>query len=51
MTQFAIKPVPGISPLVLFAFPAVLMLANAVAAFPAQATVRTHPAVGCIRAE
>jgi predicted lysophospholipase L1 biosynthesis ABC-type transport system permease subunit len=44
-TQFAIKPVPVISPLVLFAFPAVLVLANAVAAFPARAAARTQPAV------
>jgi hypothetical protein len=44
-SQFAIEPVPVISPLVLFAFPAVLVLANAIALFPAQAAARTQPAV------
>jgi hypothetical protein len=49
-SQFAIEPVPVISPLVLFAFPAVLVLANAIAVFPAQAAARTQPAV-VLRAE
>ena len=49
-SQFAIEPVPVISPLVLLAFPAVLVLANVVAAFPAQAAARTRPAV-VLRAE
>jgi hypothetical protein len=35
---------------VLFAFPAVLVLANAIAVFPAQAAARTQPAV-VLRAE
>jgi putative ABC transport system permease protein len=48
--QFAIEPVPAISPLVLLAFPAVLVLANAIAAFPAQAAARTQPAI-VLRAE
>jgi hypothetical protein len=48
--QFAIKPVPVISPLMLFAFPAVLVLANAIAAFPARAAARTQPAM-VLRAE
>ena len=43
-TQVAIQPVPVITPLLLFAFPAVLLLANAVAAFPAQAAAHTQPA-------
>jgi hypothetical protein len=49
-SQFAIEPVPVISPLVLFAFPAVLVLAYAIAVFPAQAAARTQPAV-VLRAE
>jgi hypothetical protein len=49
-SQVAIEPVPVISPLVLFAFPAVLMLANAIAAFPAQLAVHTQPAM-LLRAE
>jgi hypothetical protein len=48
--QFAIEPVPVISPLVLFAFPAILVLANAIAAFPARAAARTQPAIA-LRAE
>ena len=44
-TQVAIEPVPVISPLVLFAIPAVLVLANAVAAFPAQVAAHTQPAI------
>ena len=48
--QFAIEPVPAISPLVLLAFPAVLLLANTVAAVPAQAAARTQPAT-VLRAE
>ena len=48
--QVAIEPVPVISPLVLFAFPAVLVLANAVAAFPAQAAAHIQPAM-VLRAE
>jgi hypothetical protein len=43
-TQVAIEPTPVISPLLLFAFPAVLILANAIAAFPAQAAAHTQPA-------
>ena len=43
--QFAIKPVPVISSLVLLAFPALLVLANVVAAFPGRAAARTQPAV------
>jgi len=42
--QVAIEPTPVIPPLLLFAFPAVLILANAIAAFPAQAAARTQPA-------
>ena len=49
-TQVAIEPVPVISPLVLLAFPAVLVLANAVAAFPAQTAAHTQPAT-VLRAE
>ena len=49
-SQVAIEPVPVISPLVLLAFPAVLVLANAVAAFPAQAAAHTQPAM-MLRAE
>ena len=49
-SQVAIEPVPVISPLVLLAFPAVLVLANAIAAFPAQAAAHTQPAM-VLRAE
>jgi hypothetical protein len=47
---FAIEPVAIISPLLLLAVPAVLALANAVAAVPAQAAARTQPAT-VLRAE
>ena len=43
-TQVAIEPAPVIPPLVLLAIPAVIVLANAVAAFPARAAVHTQPA-------
>ena len=43
-TQVAIEPVPVISPLVLLAIPAIIVLANAVAAIPARAAARTQPA-------
>lgn len=43
--QVAIVPAPVISPLTLLAVPAVLLLANAIAAFPARAAGRTQPAV------
>ena len=43
--QVAIVPQPVISPLALLAFPAVLVLANAIAAIPARAAGRTQPAV------
>ena len=43
--QVAIVPAPVISPLTLLAFPAVLLLANAIAAIPARAAARTQPAV------
>jgi len=43
--QVAIVPAPVISPLTLLAFPAVLVLANAIAAIPARAAARTQPAV------
>jgi ABC-type antimicrobial peptide transport system permease subunit len=43
--QVAIVPAPVISPLTLFVFPAVLVLANAIAAIPARAAARTQPAV------
>jgi ABC-type proline/glycine betaine transport system permease subunit len=43
-TQVAIEPVPVISPLVLLAIPAIIVLANAVAALPARAAARTQPA-------
>ena len=43
-TQVAIEPVPVISPLVLLAIPAVIVLANAVAAFPGRAAAHTQPA-------
>jgi putative ABC transport system permease protein len=42
--QVAIEPVPVISPLVLLAIPAIVVLANAVAAVPARAAARTQPA-------
>ncbi len=48
--QVAIEPVPVISPLVLFAFPAALVLANAAAAFPAHTATHTQPAM-VLRAE
>ena len=48
--QVAIEPVPVISPLVLLVFPAVLILANAIAAFPAQVAAHTQPAM-MLRAE
>jgi len=47
---FAIEPVPVISPLLLLSVPAVLVLANAVAAVPARAAASTQPAV-VLRAE
>ncbi len=43
--QVAIVPAPVISPLTLLAVPAVLLLANAIAAIPARAAGRTQPAV------
>jgi len=48
--QVAIVPAPVISPLTLLAVPAVLLLANAIAAIPARAAGRTQPAV-TLRAE
>jgi hypothetical protein len=45
--QTTIEPVPVISPLVL---PAIIVLANAAAAFPARAAVHTQPAI-VLRAE
>jgi len=48
--QAAIVPVPVISPLTLLAFPAVVLLANAIAAIPARAAARTQPAA-VLRAE
>jgi hypothetical protein len=42
---FAIEPVPVISPLVLLSVPAVLILANVVAAIPARAAAGTQAAV------
>jgi ABC-type lipoprotein release transport system permease subunit len=48
--QFGIRPVPVLSPLVLLAVPAVLLLANAAAALPGRAAARTRPAV-TLRAE
>jgi hypothetical protein len=42
---FAIQPVAVISPGLLLAVPAVLLLANAVAAIPARTAARTRPAV------
>lgn len=47
---FAIQPVPVVSPLLLLAVPALLLLANLVAATPARAAARTRPAVA-LRAE
>jgi hypothetical protein len=38
-------PAPVLSPLLLLAVPAVLLLANAIAAVPARAAARTQPAV------
>jgi ABC-type antimicrobial peptide transport system permease subunit len=43
--QVAIVPAPVTSPLTLLAVPAVLLLANAIAAIPARAAGRTQPAV------
>jgi len=43
--QVAIIPAPVISPLVLLAIPAVLLLANAIAAIPARSAARTQAAV------
>jgi hypothetical protein len=43
--QVAIVPAAVISPLTLLAFPAVLVLANAIAAIPGRAAARTQPAV------
>jgi predicted lysophospholipase L1 biosynthesis ABC-type transport system permease subunit len=43
--QEAIVPAPVISPLTLLAIPAVLLLANAIAAIPARSAARTQPAV------
>lgn len=48
--QVAIAPVPVVSPLVLLAAPAVLVLANVIAVIPAHAAARTRPAV-ILRAE
>ena len=42
---FAIEPVPVISAFVLLSVPAVLLMANLVAAVPARAAARTQPAV------
>jgi ABC-type lipoprotein release transport system permease subunit len=42
---FAIEPVPVVSPFVLLAVPALLLLANVVAAAPGRAAARTRPAV------
>ena len=42
---FAIQPVAVASPVLLLAVPAVLLLANAVAAIPARTAARTRPAV------
>ena len=47
---FAIEPVPVISAFVLLSVPAVLLMANLVAAVPARAAARTRPAV-VLRAE
>ena len=43
--QVAIVSAPVISPLTLLAIPAVLLLANAIAAIPARTAARTQPAV------
>ena len=43
-SQEAIVPAPVISPLTLLAIPAVLLLANAIAAIPARSAARTQPA-------
>ena len=43
--QEAIVPAPVISPLTLLAIPAVLLLANVIAAIPARSAARTQPAV------
>ena len=43
--QVAIVPAPVISPLLLLAIPAVLVLANAIAAIPARSAAQTQPAV------
>ena len=43
-SQVAIVPAPVISPLTLLAIPAVLVLANVIAAIPARAAGRTKPA-------
>jgi ABC-type antimicrobial peptide transport system permease subunit len=43
--EVAIVPAPVISPLLLLAVPAVLLLANAIAAVPARSAARTQPAV------
>jgi len=44
-SQVAIVPAPVISPLTLLAIPAVLLVANAIAAIPAWSAARTQPAV------
>ncbi len=44
-SRVAIVPAPVISPLTLLAIPAVLLLANAIAAIPARTAARTQPAV------
>jgi hypothetical protein len=44
-SQVAIVPEPVISPLTLLAIPAVLLVANAIAAIPAWSAARTQPAV------
>jgi len=48
--QFGIRPQPVLSPLILLAVPAVLLLANAAAALPGRSAARTRPAV-TLRAE
>jgi hypothetical protein len=48
--QVAIEPAPIVSPLVLFTIPAVLVLANAIAAVPAHVAAHTQPAM-VLRAE
>lgn len=47
---FAIQPVPVVSPLLLLAVPALLLLANLIAAGPARTAARTRPALA-LRAE